>query len=690
MNKKLLTTIFVAIVFSFTQSFVFAQSKTLDKGQRYFSKKNYKSAIPFLYEYTRNNKDLIVQRNLLHCYIQTQLIDSALVLAKHLVNLEEAEDVDLLAYADLLKKEHNYKEAQKWYSRYIELKPTDEIVKQHIKACKLINEIKNDTLYIAKSININTKQTDYATSLYKDGLILVSSRPNKYSRRINKQNDDHYFNLYFSNKINKTYSTPQILSKSLSSKYHEGSASFSSNEKFIYFSRNKGIVDLNGEARLHIYISRLNKNKWDKPERFQYASDNYSTGHPSISKDGKLLFFISNMPGGYGGTDIYYCRKQGFSWGTPINLGPKINTSGNEMFPYISIDNNLYFSSTGHIGLGGLDIFKTIFEQNKWTYPVNIGYPFNSDKDDFAYIFDKKKQMGYFSSNRDGNDDIFEFTSNPAKLKNINGHIAKLRPNVPIDSVSVFLVDNNTVIDRTYTNNSGNFKFNIFDDIKYSFIVQKDGFKTKRVLYFPQKSTRKRLIRVRLQESPWANIKVFVKNQFSTKPINDAKVEVVNKTYKISNFYKTDANGNFTLSIDNGNFYDLIVSKSGYFTIMLKNYKPNEIQSIDLIKTSGNQFVELNTSTYPNQGWLLKEATKEELNNIIETLGHNPDVLIEVRASTQIDLGGKSNKEICLKRATEAVNYLITQGIPANRIKAKAVGYNSRNASVVVKFVDSF
>ena len=690
MYKKLLTTIFVATIFFLTQTVAFAQNKDLEKGLKLFAKKEYKLAIPLLKKYTQSHKNKDAKRNLFHCYIETKQSKEALALVEKMVKNPEAEAVDFLNYANLLKRLHKYEEAKTWYIQYSKLNPSDKIVFQHIKACKLIKEITNDTLYIAKSININTSQTEYATSLYKDGLLLVSGRSNKISKRISRKTKDHYFNLYFSKKIGTKYSIPQSISKELNSKYHEGSASFSANEKFIYFSRNKGIVDLNGQAQLHIYISRYNNKKWDKPELFRYASDNYSTGHPSISKNGKLLFFISNMPGGYGGTDIYYCKKQGFSWGTPINLGPSINTSGNEMFPYINDDNNLYFASNGHIGFGGLDIFKSTFKQNHWRYPINIGYPFNSDKDDFSYIFDKKKNIGYFSSNRNGSDDIFEFQSNPKKQKTLKGKISKLRPNNPIDSVTVFLVANNIVLDETYTNASGNFSFDIFKNKKYSLVIKKQGFKMKRVLYFPQNSGKKRTMKIRLEESPWADIKAFVKNQFSSKPIKGAKVEIVNKTYSLSNYCETDKNGNFSLNVDTGNYYDIIISKPGYFTSVLTNYMLNDIQSIDLIETKGNQTIELQTSTFPNQGWLLTEITKGELNNVIEILNNNPDILVEVRVSTKVDKGAKNNKTLCLKRATKAMDYMISQGIPANRIKIKPIGFNLRSSSIVVKLVESF
>lgn len=690
MYKKLLTTIFVTIIFISPLSVVFAQNKNLEKGQRFVAKKEYRLAIPYLEKYTQKSNNKSAQRKLLTCYLETKQDKVALELAKRIANKSTAEAIDFLNYANLLKKLHQYDDAKKWYLKYSKLNRSDKTVLQHIKTFNLISEISNDSLYLANPININTKQTDYANSLYKDGLILVSGRPNKHSKQINRNNKEHYFNFYYTKKVGSKYSIPKLFSNELSTKYHEGSTSFSANEQFIYFSRNTGIVDLNGQAQLNIYMSRFNKGKWDKPELFQYAGDKYSTGHPSVSEDGKLLFFISNMPGGYGGTDIYYCRKQGFSWGPPINLGPVINTSSNEMFPYISDDQFLYFASSGHIGLGGLDIFKSKFEQNNWLYPINIGYPFNSNKDDFAYIFDHKNNTGLFSSNRNGSDDIFEFKTNTNKLDSLEGKIYKIRSNKPLDSVTIHLMDKKLVLAKTYTDSFGGFKFKIFKDKKYSIFIQKEDFKSKRVLYFPQTLSKKGNVKIRLEESPWANIKAFVKNQFSSKPIKDAKVEIVNKTYNLSSYYKTDANGNFSIKVDTGNKYDVIVSKTGYFTTILNNYINDEIQSIDLINTKGNQTIELFTSTFPDQSWLLSEITKGELNNVIEILKHNPDILIEIRASTKIDNGGKKNKILCIKRGTEAMKYMVSKKIPANRIKIKAIGFNTRSSSIVVKLVESF
>ena len=200
MYKKLLATIFVATLFFLTQTAVYAQNKGLKKGLKFFAEKEYQLAIPLLKKYTQSHKNTEAKRNLFRCYFETKQYKKALFLAKRIAKKTAAEAVDFLNYANLLKRCHKYEEAKNWYIKYSKLKPSNKIVLQHIKACKLIKEITNDTLYIAKSININTSQTDYATALYKDGIIFVSGRPNKHSKQINKASKDYYFNLYFSKK----------------------------------------------------------------------------------------------------------------------------------------------------------------------------------------------------------------------------------------------------------------------------------------------------------------------------------------------------------------------------------------------------------------------------------------------------------------------------------------------------------
>ena len=213
----------------------------------------------------------------------------------------------------------------------------------------------------------------------------------------------------------------------------------------MYFTRdnyNAGVIGkstIDGIVKLKIYQQvKNNDGIWSAPTEFDYNGNDYSTGHPSLSADGKNLYFASDRPGGYGGTDIYVCTKINNNWSAPQNLGAEINTEGNEMFPYISNTNTLYFASNGKPGLGGLDIFSSTINNDKCSTPENMGYPINTDKDDFGLITNSNSADGYFTSNRKGSDDIYSFIKNCTLLKGIVYDEKTLKP---IDAASVKIYD---------------------------------------------------------------------------------------------------------------------------------------------------------------------------------------------------------------------------------------------------------
>ncbi len=216
-------------------------------------------------------------------------------------------------------------------------------------------------------------------------------------------------------------------SKKMNSKYHEGPVVFTKDESTVYFTRNNfrpgkyktSEEDIN---ELKIYTAAKNKEgEWENIKEFIYNSNEYSTGHPALSPDNQTLYFVSNKAGGEGGTDIYKCIWENGTWGKPVNAGKAVNTGGNEMFPFVSADNRLFFASTGHGGLGGLDIFEYNLNEAS-TDVINMGFPVNSMKDDFGLIINKNGSTGYFSSNRKRggtDDDLFMFTRKPETPKTL-------------------------------------------------------------------------------------------------------------------------------------------------------------------------------------------------------------------------------------------------------------------------------
>lgn len=269
---------------------------------------------------------------------------------------------------------------------------------------------------IRNCADLNTPSTDYSPAFFQNGLVFVSSREKSGPR--DKSTNETFSQLYFSPfDPNGEPAAPQKFSLNINSSLHEGPVSFSRDYKYMYFTRNnmrKGVskADKKGVIRLKIYEAQDGFPDWTNERELPFNSDEYSCVHPSLSADGTMLFFASDMPGGYGGFDIYYVTRDGNRWGTPVNLGPTINSEKQEVFPFFSAAGTLYFSSNGHNTIGGLDIFYVNDPLNNPEEVVNLGEPFCSPDDDMGFIVNDEGRSGFFSSNRPkgyGKDDIYKF-----------------------------------------------------------------------------------------------------------------------------------------------------------------------------------------------------------------------------------------------------------------------------------------
>ena len=294
----------------------------------------------------------------------------------------------------------------------------------------------------------------------------------------------------------------QKFSKSLNTKYHEGPMTFTSNGKKMIFTRNnfnndKFKTSLNRVNKLKIYTGdEKATGQWSNIKEVPFNSDEYSTGHPSLTKDDKLMYFISDMPGGFGGTDLYVVEYNGGAFGTPINLGSDINTAGNEMFPYVDERGNLYFSSNGHAGLGDLDIFYIqLTDGSKLKGKIeNMGTPINSIKDDFGFIADGERKTGYLSSNRKRggtDDDIYRFTrecDEKPQCEEIQVIVYDVESKMPLDNAEVAIVmDGKTEMKKTDTN--GTLKIFVEQGKEGELIASREGYMPNTVAYKQEETT---------------------------------------------------------------------------------------------------------------------------------------------------------------------------------------------------------
>lgn len=337
-------------------------------------------------------------------------------------HMEKPEDV--LRFAQVLQSNGKCEDALRWYRKYNEMKKDDiDDGYAFIKDCDEIKTFTdNKEIEINNLTSINTDGLDFSCRPYKDGLIFTSTR-NSNKAIVNKDSwsNDNFTDLYFA-EMDEQQEIKKIsrMSGDINGKYHDGVATFDQSESVMFFSRNsaegksrKGLIDLK------IYFAYNYDSYWSNVRPLVFNSEEFATTHPTLSSDGNRLYFSSDRPGGYGGMDIYVSVFDGTNWGEVTNLGPDINSAGNELFPTVASDDVLYFSSNGHKGLGGSDIFMATKaeeeDEGSWGNRKNMGTPFNSAKDDFGFYINDEKTGGYLSSDRvggKGGDDIYRWTGN--------------------------------------------------------------------------------------------------------------------------------------------------------------------------------------------------------------------------------------------------------------------------------------
>jgi len=359
-------------------------------------------------------------------YYFTHQMEQAQKWYGELMSLNEKIDPEYyFRYAQSLKGVEKYDEADRWMAKFKEVKSEDSRAAHYISSSQLLKEIsKNSNDFELKNLSINTQLSDFGTSLLNGQLVFASARDNgpKYG-----WNNQPFLNLYLARQYAETqnmFSDIIELPGDVNSRMHESTASFSPDFGTIYFTRNnyfRGRLKKDDENinNLKIFKATFEKGEWKNVEPLPFNSDDYNISHPFVSQNGKYLFFASDMPGTIGQSDIYYVEiNSDGTFGTPKNLGAKVNTEGRESFPYVDEEDNLFFASDGHPGLGGLDIFKVAniagFLSNPSSEATikNIGKPINSSSDDFAYFSDDASGIGYLSSNRPGgigDDDIYAF-----------------------------------------------------------------------------------------------------------------------------------------------------------------------------------------------------------------------------------------------------------------------------------------
>ncbi|MES2575860.1 MAG: OmpA family protein [Bacteroidota bacterium] len=494
---KKITTFYLMFIISVMN--IYSQKSRLTKADKEYGQLAYVDAIK-TYErvFAKGYKSVDMLQKLGNAYYFKADLDNAAKWYGELFSLTtDLEPEYYYRYAQSLKAIKQYDKADEIMAKFIQIKNGNDsrakLAAEQKDYLALIK--KNSGRYSIENAGINTEYSDYGSSFYGDKIVFASARSNnKVFGKKSSWTGEGYTNLYAADKDgNGALSDAQKLSSDINSKFNESTPVFTKDEETVYFTRNNYLEkkgkDKTGTIRLKIYKATFKKGKWGNVTELPFNSDDYSVAHPALSPDEKYLYFSSNMPGTLGQSDIFrVIINYDGSFGAPENMGPVVNTEGRETFPFVSAENELYFSSDGHPGLGGLDVFVYRVGDNTWRKVVlNVGESLNSPKDDFGFLINTTTKLGYFTSNKEGGqggDDIYRFK----ELKKIqypcdqflNGQVTDRQTGIGLSGSKVTLYDDDYKMLKVLdSDNDGRFDFGLIEcNTKYHIKSEKDGYNT--------------------------------------------------------------------------------------------------------------------------------------------------------------------------------------------------------------------
>jgi outer membrane protein OmpA-like peptidoglycan-associated protein len=398
-------------------------------------------------------------------------------------------------YAQSLKSIGKEKEAATVIAKFESTSGGDSRSKRLQKNTSYLEDIKaNVGVYTIENAGINSQYSDYGSTIVDGKLLFTSARDTSGIGQVKHAwTGQHFTNLYAAGVDGALIpSNPERYDANINSKFHEATPVFTKDGATMYFTRNNYLAgkrgkDANKVTLLKIYKATLDNNKWTNVIELPFNSDTFSSAHPALSPDEKTLYFASNRPGTIGQSDLYKVAiNSNGTYGEPVNLGSAINTEGRETFPFVTKDNQLYFASDGHPGLGGLDVFTTKIESDgSFSEVENEGAEVNSPKDDFGYYRDSESNKGFFSSNRDGglgSDDIYRFTRKGKCKQILKGTITDSKTGALLANTTITLLDNQYItVGTTTTDASGNYSFEVLCGKSYNVRAIKTEYLPKEV-----------------------------------------------------------------------------------------------------------------------------------------------------------------------------------------------------------------
>ncbi len=685
-----------------------AQQAKRERADRLFDQLAFQAAIPLYEELLESSEDPGLRARLADACRLTENYVCAETWYGSLMTRADADPVYKLYYSQALMANEKYEEAVEWLEEYARQVPSDPRGPNLLKACRereaIVSQSFPAELY---PLPFNTARSEIGPAwLDSNTLLFASDRDTILGVR---RNNDWYaapfLDLYtVPLQADGTVSSSKVrsLKGQVNGPLHEGPAQ-AWNGQVLYLTQSHDKPSAgreNGaasETRSLVKLSiqkalRQERGAWEitRETAIPFNNREYSCAHPSLSADGRSMIFSSDMPGGQGGADLYRAEllADGSAWGTPVNLGPGINTPGDELFPFLHPNGTLFFASDGLPGLGGLDLFEALSEGKAWGVPRNLGKPINSSRDDFGLLWDEKMSSGFLVSNRfggAGRDDIYGVRQMGIEL---SGTVYNAFSGEKISGASIRLRQAGLERGRAQTGSDGAYQFAVGTRRTYELLVSAPGHIRRTVpvevgdLTFPSTVQ----VDIALEDTLVIKLLVQVLDKDTRSPLPDATVMVYNKCTNQNTEIPGDDEGIMRIRLDPNCTYYLAGRKLGYLddndvvSTMGMNESSELASILELTEIREDLVIELKNIYYDYGRYYIREDAVGDLDNLVALMEQYPSLKIELSSHTDSRGTDEFNKGLSQKRAETCVDYLVTKGISRDRLIARGYGeYLLRN-----------
>lgn len=675
-----------------------AQVSSWKKGNMYYGQQSYAEAIPYYEKILKSDTtNKILLSNLGDCYRLTNNTDGQLLCYGGLIRQGKSEPIQELYYGQALVEKGEAEKAKPYFDKYAADSRGPNLASSF---AKMKVYTRNADAYSLTPVSYNSPQNDMCAVKFHDAVVFTSTRSK--TAWINKQQgwtQGSYMQIYATEKDeNGMDSPPTMFMGDLDSKFNDGPICFSRDFNLVYFTRNnskKDEISKDGTYKLKILEATMDENGFSMVNVLPFNNNDYNFAHPTISNDGFVMYFSSDMEGGKGGMDIYMSKKDSSgAWGAPVNLGDKINTAGNEVFPFVSATGILYFSSNGLDGLGGLDIYETKLLADMPTRVYNMGEPVNSKLDDFGMFLIEDGKSGFISSNRKSgglDDDIYELQI----LRDIKrGKEVKI---VVKDKTSGEVLPNAKLVinaDTVKTDDKGEYTTLAEEDVEYKLVALKDDyFKAEDNVSSKSSLDEAFTKEILLEKDPKLFLRALITDARTKSVLEGVNLKLTDiATNTELDNYTTNAEGDyfkflFANRIGDKLTYLIRIEKAGYLqrTVIFTHTieKPGEINMNESLNLSLGKvevgmdlakMIDMKPIYFDVGKSAIRKDAAIELDKIVQVMNEYPNMSIELGSHTDCRSGAASNTKLSDARAKASAAYIVKKGIDKTRIVGKGYG----------------